>query len=295
MTKKIITSSINKRSKPLKAAILSLLLIGLGETYTGSPFIGASLLLLRSFILLSAAFYSYLNPHVNAKYAVIISLLLTIFVSFISPAIAYIKAREIKVLKWYNSYIFYLSFAAISLITTFTAAVIYFSFFYFYKADIDYPPLIAKGDILLIQKYCPLYTYGDLILIPSEPYAIIGRIIGLPGETVEYSSGRFIVNESHLHLSVFSEEDLKNFSLTDYDIYAEKNSNIYYPVIKNSNFKLNKTKCSPQEYFLAPDNRNLTHLFIKATKNKFNGKILGTIYSARGFVLFKNFSITEKD
>jgi hypothetical protein len=88
LTKKIITSSINKRSKPLKAAILSLLLIGLGETYTGSPFIGASLLLLRSFILLSAAFYSYLNPHVNAKYAVIISLLLTIFVSFISPAIA---------------------------------------------------------------------------------------------------------------------------------------------------------------------------------------------------------------
>jgi len=295
LTKKIITSSINRKGKPLRAATLSLFFIGLGEVYAGSLFIGASLLLLRTLILVSVPFYSYLNPHVNNKYAIIISLLLVILVSFISPVIAYIKAREMKLIKWYNKYIFYLSFAAISLITTFIAIVVYFSFFCFYKAEADYSPLISKGDIVLVQKNCPLYTYGDLILIPSEPYAIIGRIIGLPGETVEYSSGRFIVNESHLHLSVFSEEDLKNFSLTDYDIYAEKNSNIYYPVIKNSNFKLNKTKCSPQEYFLAPDNRNLSNFFIKATEDKFYGKILATVYSIRGFVLFKNFSITEKD
>ena len=87
---------------------------------------------------------------------------------------------------------------------------------------------LKDGEILLLNKFDKKYERYDIVVFDYEDSKLVKRIIGLPGETVEYKDGILYIN---------GEETEDNFaSIT-------------------KNYKLNQT-IPEGYYFVMGDNRN---------------------------------------
>ena len=87
---------------------------------------------------------------------------------------------------------------------------------------------LKDGEILLLNKFDKKYERYDIVVFDYEDSKLVKRIIGLPGETVEYKDGILYIND---------EETEDNFaSIT-------------------KNYKLNQT-IPEGYYFVMGDNRN---------------------------------------
>ena len=87
---------------------------------------------------------------------------------------------------------------------------------------------LKDGEILLLNKFDKKYERYDIVVFDYEDSKLVKRIIGLPGETVEYKDGILYIN---------GEEAEDNFaSIT-------------------KNYKLNQT-IPEGYYFVMGDNRN---------------------------------------
>ena len=71
----------------------------------------------------------------------------------------------------------------------------------------------------------------DIVVINSNKEKIIKRVIGLPGETVEYKDNKLYINDKEV-VENFNHEDTKDFKLSDIDV-TEIPENYYFVVGDN--------------------------------------------------------------
>jgi len=57
---------------------------------------------------------------------------------------------------------------------------------------------LSDGDVLLLKKYDKKYDRFDVVVFKYGNERLIKRIIGLPGETIEYSGNRLYVNGKYI-------------------------------------------------------------------------------------------------
>ena len=120
------------------------------------------------------------------------------------------------------------------------------------------------------------------------------RIIGQPGDNVTYSKGRFSIQGSELFQSIFTEDELKKFSLTDFDVISEIRDRFKYPVIQNRDKYSINIFLKSDEYFAAPDDRNDITRFTIVKKDNISGRLEGLLFSGkRKAVLIKPFRMSE--
>ena len=262
---------------------MSLLFTGTGEIYSGSPLRGIILALLRSASLLAVPFYSFTNIKSSYLTEVFISLVFFTFITFLSPLYAVFISIRIKkiVISGVSSVKFIVLSVIFNSALTIVSAAVFFSFFSVIRVDQNYPPIIEPGDIALIKKSeNPVYRSGEMIVLKDENLSL-ARIIGIPGEIISSVKGRFSVDGSELPLSIFTEEELNKFSLTDYDVISETQGGYKYPVIQNkSSYKLN-IFLKDDRYFAVPDDRNDLAGYAAVNSSNIYGRLEGLLFSSK--------------
>jgi len=284
---RVIVSSTERTINPWLSFIMSLLIPGLGEVYAGTPLSGIVFSLSRIIALLAAPFYSFLNSSEPVCEEVSGAIIISLMITFFSAIHAFIKSRKKKsLLSWYNSAAFYSVFSCVNIFLTLIVIMLFFSFFEIKKTAEDYPPLFRKGEIILIKKIVQSeYSPGDVVICRTVSGEKILRVLGIPGERVEYSKGRFFSEDSELPLSIFTEEELKNLSLTDFDVISEQNGTIRYAVKNDLSYNHPEILLTVNEYFLAPDIRIFHELFLKKSAAEIKGRVEGILISTETGIL----------
>lgn len=276
--KKIITSGEERRTNPAAAFILSLLAAGLGQVYCGSASRGMVLILLRIVSVVSVPCYAFINPGENLLNEIFIAVSAFLLLTILSPIEALIRSslsrRVIK--QGYNNAVFYISFAVITTLLTALSLAVFFSVFSFYTVSSPQRPLFMRGDILAVNKAASRFRSGETVMNRS---GIPLRIIGLPGEDVVFSGGRFSINGSELPRSVFSESELPQYSLWDNDVIAEQNGNSKYAVVPSKYKAVLRLQPGVNEYYAAPDDRDLAESYGLLKQGETSGRIEGILFS----------------
>ncbi|MBR3198514.1 MAG: signal peptidase I [Bacilli bacterium] len=107
---------------------------------------------------------------------------------------------------------------------------------------------LKNGEILILKKYDKNYKRFDVIVFKNEKDKLIKRVIGLPGESVEYKDNKLYINGKYV-----KEKFLKNDQQT-YDFSLEE---------------LGYKKIPKNYYFVLGDNRT----------NSTDSRIIGLINS----------------
>lgn len=282
MKRRVIISSTERKLNPWISLALSLTITGLGQVYSGNPFAGIILTLLRITGLLAAPFYSLMNSHEYMIEEISAVLFICILISLFSPLHAFfISSKRKAIFAWYNSISFYTIYSLTTISLTIAAFMIFISFFEFKIVREDTPPLFRKDDIISVKKINPGgYSRGDMVIEVTGSSQKILRVIGLPGDSISYEKGRFLSDGSELPLSIFNEDELHRMSLTDYDVISELNGKRRYPVKGNSAEKKSAVETTANQYYLAPDIRSTTGSFIITDSGNINGRVEGIFLSS---------------
>lgn len=80
-------------------------------------------------------------------------------------------------------------------------------------------PTLLDGEILLLKKYDKKFERFDIVVFEYDSSKLVKRIIGLPGDKVEYKNNTLYINNEIIE-EVFLDEDVKtsNFSLTQLEL-----------------------------------------------------------------------------
>ena len=67
---------------------------------------------------------------------------------------------------------------------------------------------LEDGEILLLKKYDKTYDRNDIIVFDYDNTKLVKRIIGLPGETVEYKNKKLYINGKELEddFAIFTQD-----------------------------------------------------------------------------------------
>lgn len=81
---------------------------------------------------------------------------------------------------------------------------------------------LYNGDILFMEKIVPNYKRFDIIVTTYDNQKLIKRIVGLPGEKVEYKDSKLYINDKEI-AEPFTTEPTNDFSLSKlgYDVIPE--------------------------------------------------------------------------
>ena len=136
-------------------------------------------------------------------------------------------------------------------------------------------PTLLVGDFILVNKYkyglrVPLTNKliyeneypnrGDVVVFQfpeNTKINYIKRVVGIPGDRVEYINKNLFINGTQLSLQKFNDHDSLNMNLSNQIIYIENNGNKEYLILNNSDrgidFKFNVPE---DNYFVLGDNRD---------------------------------------
>ena len=94
-------------------------------------------------------------------------------------------------------------------------------------------PTLKEKQILILNKYDKKYNRGDIVVVNyfngEKEERLIKRVIGLPGEKVEYNENKLYINDKKVE-DRFA-KDTENFELSYIDIDMKKITEGYYFVI----------------------------------------------------------------
>lgn len=94
-------------------------------------------------------------------------------------------------------------------------------------------PTLKEKQILILNKYDKKYNRGDVVVVNyfngEKEERLIKRVIGLPGEKVEYNENKLYINDKKVE-DRFA-KDTENFELSYIDIDMKKIPEGYYFVI----------------------------------------------------------------
>lgn len=119
---------------------------------------------------------------------------------------------------------------------------------YFYEPVVvdgdSMEPTLNHGDYLLLNKFSDIERF-DIVVFPppdeEEETLYIKRVIGLPGDTVEYRNDELYINGEEI------EEDFLEYSSDDLDFYPSGNFSLLT--------LLGEEEVPPGQYFVLGDNR----------------------------------------
>ena len=129
-------------------------------------------------------------------------------------------------------------------------------------------PTLTTNEKLFAVKHIPIDRFDIVVAkekTDDENIFIIKRVIGLPGDTVEYKKDQLYVNGKKInepYLDSFKEK-LKDGSLIDYFIkinpdYANFDFNTDYLTVDSSGNDTFKVTLKSDEYFLLGDDRPIS-------------------------------------
>lgn len=129
-------------------------------------------------------------------------------------------------------------------------------------------PTLKTNEKLFAVKHIPIDRFDIVVAkekTDDENIFIIKRVIGLPGDTVEYKKDQLYVNGKKMnepYLDSFKEK-LKDGSLIDYFIkinpdYANFDFNTDYLTVDSSGNNTFKVTLKSDEYFLLGDDRPIS-------------------------------------
>ena len=129
-------------------------------------------------------------------------------------------------------------------------------------------PTLKTNEKLFAVKHIPIDRFDIVVAkekTDDENIFIIKRVIGLPGDTVEYKKDQLYVNGKKMnepYLNSFKEK-LKNGSLIDYftkinSNYAKFDFNTDYLTVDSSGNDSFKVTLKSDEYFLLGDDRPIS-------------------------------------
>lgn len=94
-------------------------------------------------------------------------------------------------------------------------------------------PTLKEKQILILNKYDKKYNRGDVVVVNyfngEKEERLIKRVMGLPGEKVEYNENKLYINDKKVE-DRFA-KDTENFELSYIDIDMKKIPEGYYFVI----------------------------------------------------------------
>ena len=94
-------------------------------------------------------------------------------------------------------------------------------------------PTLKEKQILILNKYDKKYNRGDIVVVNysngEKEERLIKRVMGLPGEKVEYNENKLYINDKKVE-DRFA-KDTENFELSYIDIDMKKIPEGYYFVI----------------------------------------------------------------
>lgn len=97
-------------------------------------------------------------------------------------------------------------------------------------------PTLKNNEILILKKYDKSYKRFDIVVIKRTHDKLIKRVIGLPGEYVEFKNNKLYINGKVVKQNFKTNTKTEDFNLED--LYGEK------------------VKIPKNEYFVMGDNRN---------------------------------------
>lgn len=122
---------------------------------------------------------------------------------------------------------------------------------------------LNDGDVLLLEKYDTDFQRFDIVVLKYNGEKLVKRVIGLPGETIEYKDNTLYINNKKIN-EPFLVEETEDFSLK----------------------KLGYDKIPDGYYFVVGDNRDnsLDSRFIGLIpKDTMEGKVVFRLFPFKNF------------
>jgi len=209
----------NERRKPILAAILSLLMPGLGHVYAGCLKKGFLIVAIEYSLILFVGFLGILSTFYGIALTIALAAGFYIFVLISSVKLA-LKNKEYQ-LQPFNRWYWYL----VILFTVSISSNILFSF----RGDIlgyetyqipakSMDPTLQVGDFITVNTKYDQLKVGDVVvfLYPNDrSVPFVKRVAGIGNDTVRMENGSVIRNgKIESVLSVSSNKRLSDFSIT---------------------------------------------------------------------------------
>ncbi len=75
-------------------------------------------------------------------------------------------------------------------------------------------PTLSNGDFMLIEKFDKNYNRFDIVVLSNNSKRLIKRIVGLPGEKVEYKSNNLYIDDKLIEENFGKGGPTNDFSIT---------------------------------------------------------------------------------
>lgn len=184
-----------KKRNPYLASLLTCIAPGLGQFYNTQ--ITLAFIIALSWQILSALglmfFYETFITFVMGPL-----LLMVIFITILAHAFIYARKSKQSNLTKYNNLWFYALFIIVTYTLSISQTILKTpTYESYYMAANSMRPVLSKYDRFIVKTSDYQMNRGDIMVFKTvnnpDPYA--KRLIGLPGDTVQYSNGILIINE----------------------------------------------------------------------------------------------------
>ena len=198
-----VSAASTSRRRPWLAGLLSLLMPGLGQLYNQNIRLAWPLLVVMIFVTPAAKWLITAVPPAVGL-AVMVAVLVGVTVLLILALVqAFLQARRIGVVQpaWFNRWYVYVGLYLLTGMASFALEILPIPTSNSYNIpSSSMSPTLLVGDQLTAKANAfadRLPMRGDIVLfeMPDDPSAtFVSRVVGLPGDRVKWSEGRFYLN-----------------------------------------------------------------------------------------------------
>lgn len=250
---------------PSIAALLSLLVTGMGQWYCGEPSRAVTLFLLRFLPLVFIPFVPFAGRGNHGLFVAVAMAVASVVVWVAAPVDAFVLARRRTIIPGkINSLPAYIIYALISTaLLAAAAAMAGTAYRPHVQGDNSMEPLIRKGDILLVSRFVrDLPPPGSVIVYRDDRGTLTARLAARPGDRVAHSASMLAVNGDFLLMGIHGDAEVGSLGLANSErLFFEVNGGRKYPVrAESGSGRLTKHRgpsatAGEGRIFVAEDNR----------------------------------------